>query len=393
MPKKGLLPGITPQKNLSRFFVIFSLVALLSALGLDYIAWQKGEKSYVFDVFDLFARRDISPSEKSPLQHTVREKLFQYGITPRSLDHYQDSHGFFHLLVDLPLKKYQQLESPLEQDLVDVKASVVKKEEQQTEDRNYYLWEIGAKEKQKVILLFSCVKEKARPEKALYPEEEKNKAAIIIDDMGYSLRAIRELISIKKPLTVAVLPFSPLAKETAYLARQNGLEVILHLPLESINSQDENNQTEGIIHSQMSQQEIIQTVEKNLAQVPHVVGVNNHMGSKITANQVFMRIILEHLQKKNLFFIDSRTTNHTVAYKTARALGVPSAYRKVFLDTENGEHYIQKKLIELFTQAKREGWALGICHPIPETLKVLRENLHLADDYDLQLVFASQIVK
>ena len=214
-----------------------------------------------------------------------------------------------------------------------------------------------------------------------------------MDDMGYSLSALYDLLNMNQPMTIAVLPHSTFARETAQLAHQNGLEVILHLPLESINNKEENNGTKGMIHSWMNQQEVLETVEKNLESVPHIKGANNHMGSKITASKPFMELILKFLKSRNLYFIDSRTTGQSVAYDIARSIKIPTAYRHVFLDGEVDEAYIREKMIELFRLASNKGKALGICHPSRETMKVLRENLHLVEEYGLELVFASQIVE
>lgn len=390
MQKRGPSGGIIAKNSLFLFFVIFSLLAFTSAIGLDYIAWRKGEASYVFGAF---TKKKKFISEKEALDQIVIEKISEHGISTDSIDQYQDSEGALHLLIDLPFNTYRELEFHLEKEFQKTKASVLKKEEQQSDDKNYYLWEVIGKRKEKLIILFSCLKEEPKKEKKPFREEGKNKVAIIIDDMGYSLRAIKEICSIKIPLTIAVLPFSPLAKEIAQIAFQNGLEVILHLPLESINNQGDNNWTKGIIHSKMSKEEVIKAVDKSLEQVPHVIGANNHMGSKITANEIFMKIILERLKESKLFFVDSRTTTQSVAYKTAQSLGLPSTYRDVFLDTETDEDFIRKKMIELFKLAQKKGQALGICHPTPETLKVLKENIHLVDKYNLEPVFASQIVK
>ncbi len=388
MQKRGPLTGNITQ-NPTLIVLFFVLLAFLSALGLDYIASRKGEKSYIFRARKI--DKEISRGE-GILHRIVRDNLSELGISPDSIDQYQDREGALHFLIDLAQEKYKELELRLEKEFQRAKAAVTKREEQKTEERDFYLWEVEGKKKEKLILLFSCLKEKPLKEEKPTPEEEKNKVAIIIDDMGYSLRAIKEVTAIGKPLTIAVLPFSPLAKETAQIAHQNGLEVILHLPLEAINNQEANNKTEGIIHSKMSMKEVIETVDKSLDQVPYASGVNNHMGSKITSNEILMRIILERLKERDLFFIDSRTTNHSVAYKTAQTLGIPSGYRKIFLDTENDEDFIRGKLIELFQRAQKEGWALGICHPTAETLKVLKENIHLVDKYNLNPVFASDIV-
>ena len=143
----------------------------------------------------------------------------------------------------------------------------------------------------------------------------------------------------------------------------------------------------------MSDEDIIHTVEKDLRQVPFIQGVNNHMGSRVTANSRLMQVILKLVRERNLFFIDSRTTGSSVAYNIAQSLGIPSAYRHVFLDGELDEDYIKGQLLELFKRAQRNGFALGICHPSAETLKVLKEHFHLVEDYNLEPVFASQVVK
>jgi polysaccharide deacetylase 2 family uncharacterized protein YibQ len=143
----------------------------------------------------------------------------------------------------------------------------------------------------------------------------------------------------------------------------------------------------------MSREEIERMVDSNLEQVPYIKGVNNHMGSKITANRALMDIILQRLMDRDLFFVDSRTSGRSVAYRVAQSLGIPSAFRNVFLDGSNQEEYIQKKLTELFRLAQKKGKAVGIGHPFKETLKVLKENLDLVNEFNLELVLVSQIVE
>lgn len=368
-------------------FIAFSVLVLISVIGLDYIGWKNGERTFLFSA--------LSGKEKASLSQEILEQIVlksfsSYSISSESIQHYRDKKGTMHLMVDFPLKKYRELEFHLEKEFKKTNVSILEKKEQQGEKKNHYLWQVEGERKQKMTILFSCQKEKLK-EKGLYQKKVKNRVAIIIDDMGYSLEAINDICSIKKPLTVSILPFSPLAQETAQIAHQNGLEVMLHLPLESVNSNGENH-IEGIILSRMSKEEIIETVEANLDQVPYISGVNNHMGSKITANEILMSIILERLKARNLFFVDSRTTTRTIAYKVAQKLRISSINRDVFLDGENNEDYIKKKMIELFRLAQKKGRAVGICHPTEVTLRVLRENIHLVENFNLEPVFASQIV-
>lgn len=377
-------------------YVFLVLLVFGSSLGLDYIRWKKGELSYLFSALARekkgVTKKKIIPEKKVDVEQIMMNILAKQDIPAELVDLFKDEKGILHLKVDLSQKKYNSIERKLEKSLRKQDFRVLEKEEQKTKDKNYYLWEVEGKNEDRLSFLFSCQKEIAAIAKKPPARSARNKVALIIDDMGYSLEAINTISSIGKPITVAIIPFSPLALETANISKENNLEVILHLPLESINGNDRNN-IQGMIHSGMSDADIIKTVEQNLSQVPYIQGVNNHMGSKVTANTRLMELILELLKERNLFFIDSRTTGSSVAYNVAQSLGIPSAYRNVFLDGELDEDYIKGQLLELFEQAQRDGFALGICHPTPETLKVLREHFHLVEDYNLEPVFASQVVQ
>jgi len=388
---KGRIPkGTDTQTLLLIQAFILILLALFSSIGLDYVNWKKGEKSYLFR--GIAEKREPLLSQENP-EMIVLNSLTTHRITSESIHQYRDQEGILHFMINLPMKKFNLLQTLLENEFQKAKASILKKEEQKGDEQNYYLWHVQGRRKQSLMILFACQKPLVAKKEEPIREPAKNKVVIIVDDMGYSLKAIRDICSINLPLTVSILPYTPLAKETARIAQQNSLEVMLHLPMESINSQDENNAIEGIIHSGMTEEEIKEAVAASLEQVPFITGVNNHMGSKITANEILMRIILSHLKEKNLFFVDSRTTGKSVAFSVAQKMGIPSTSRQVFLDTYNDEDYIKGKLFELFRLAQKNGKAVGICHPSEETLKVLKENFHLVTEYNLEPVFASQIVK
>jgi len=106
-----------------------------------------------------------------------------------------------------------------------------------------------------------------------------------------------------------------------------------------------------------------------------------------------MRIILQVLKEKNLYFIDSLTGSRSVAYNLAQEMGIPSSYRRVFIDATSSELSIKRRLVELFGWAQKKGEAIGICHPLEETLRVLKANSHLVEEYELEPVFVSQIVR
>jgi polysaccharide deacetylase 2 family uncharacterized protein YibQ len=366
------------------------MLALFSAVGLDYIHWTKGEKSHVFSI--LIGEREAKKPE-IPIIQLVLDQLFTYGIPNSSISRFKDKAGIDHLKVDLSLTEYKGIEPRLGQDLQNVKALIAKKEEQEDEKKIYFLWDVLRHETEKLAILFSCKKELSKIPKKPPEMEPKNRVALIMDDMGYSLDVIYDILSIQEPITVAIIPFSPLGEQTAQIAHQNGLEILLHLPLESLNNTEANNGIQGLISTDMSEQEIITVVERNLDQVPYISGVNNHMGSKVTPDETMMHTILQRLKQRNLFFVDSRTTGNSVAYDVAVRLNIPTAQRHVFLDGELDEGYIREKLIELFTLAQRRGEAVGICHPVPETLKVLKDYFRLAAAYDVKPVFISELVR
>ncbi len=368
--------------------LIFSLLVLFSVLGLDYISWKKEDRSYLFSA--LFGEKKAAYNQET-LEQIILKSLPLHAIPNESVQQFRDTKGALHLMIALSSETYEQVEPYLESEFSKINAPILGKEEKPGEHKNYYLWQVGGEKEKGLIILFSVQKDIAGESISLR-KKPTQQVAIIIDDMGYSLEAIQEICSFQKPLTVSILPFSPLAQETARIAHQNNLEVMLHLPLESINSNEEND-IEGLIHSQMSEEEIRRTMDSDLEQVPYIKGVNNHMGSKITPNEIFMTIILGAIKDRNLFFVDSRTSIKSMAYTVAQRMKIPSAYRHVFLDGELREDYIKGQLIELFRRAQRNEKAVGIGHPTDMTLRVLRENLHLADKYKIELVFVSQIVK
>ena len=214
-----------------------------------------------------------------------------------------------------------------------------------------------------------------------------------MDDMGTSLETLDELIALRRAVTVSVLPFSAYAAETARIAHANGLEVLLHVPLESVNNHEAMANTEGMILAMMTEPAIVASFEASFDRVPFATGTNNHMGSRFTADRDLMRAILRPIKERGLFFVDSRTTASTVALDEARKMGIPATQRDVFLDADADRGRIRGRLIELLQRARKKGRAVGICHPFPETLAVLKSSLFLLDSYNLEAVPVSKLVR
>jgi polysaccharide deacetylase 2 family uncharacterized protein YibQ len=212
------------------------------------------------------------------------------------------------------------------------------------------------------------------------------KIALIIDDIGYDNRIAMSFINLDLDLSLSVLPWAPHTIEIANEAKEKGSELLLHLPMEP-KSYPRLNPGPGALLIDMNEDEIRKIIDKNIKQVPGLIGVNHHMGSCFTERRDKMEIVLSELKKHNLFYVDSRTTRGTIAYKLAKEMGVPAAEKSVFLDNDLSLKSIKFQVERLMGIARYSGSAIGIGHPYEETLKVLEEYRHqLKSDFDIVCV-------
>lgn len=205
--------------------------------------------------------------------------------------------------------------------------------------------------------------------------------ALVIDDLGYDRTAARRALALAPPVAVAVLPHAPYAGRIARAARRAGTDVLLHLPMHGTSDYEET----GALHPGMSDRRVRRSVRRALEAVPGAIGVNNHQGSAFTADLGAMRTVMQVLAARQgppLVFVDSRTTVATQAETAARLAGIPVASRHVFLDHHRGQDAIAAAVRDWLARARREGCALAIGHPRPETLRVLERMLPRADDVD-----------
>jgi len=217
------------------------------------------------------------------------------------------------------------------------------------------------------------------------------RVAIIIDDMGMNLEIARQFAALPQALTFSVFPYAPHAREVAALLRSHGKQVMLHVPMEPHGYPDVD-PGPGALFVRMSDRQLLRQFQADLEQVPGIVGLNNHMGSRLTEDRRSMAAIMRYLQGKDFFFIDSRTSAATVAYEEAVRFGVPAGKRDVFLDNIKNEQYILKqveKLLEIALVAKH---AVGIGHPYPETVAALRRLSTLKNLARTEIVPVSEIV-
>ena len=225
-------------------------------------------------------------------------------------------------------------------------------------------------------------------------EEEINfspKVAFIIDDLGYETEVAKKMMELEFPVALSILPFLQYSEFIAEEGRKNNKEIMLHLPMEPNNSGA--NPGPGAIKSYMSEEEIRQAVRKCILDFPYAIGVNNHMGSKITEDREIMEIVLEEIKGYNLFFIDSITTKDSIAYEVAQEMEIKSAVRSVFLDNENDMEYIKGQMLEVREAALREGEVIAIGHSRINTFYVLKVMIPELIRAGIEIVPVSELVK
>jgi polysaccharide deacetylase 2 family uncharacterized protein YibQ len=184
----------------------------------------------------------------------------------------------------------------------------------------------------------------------------------------------KRFINLKGQLTCAVLPQSAYGRQIAILAKGAGHEVMLHQPMEP-NEYPMVDPGPGAILASMTPDERISRLNANIDAVPWVVGVNNHMGSKLTTLSDEMNQVFTALKSRGLFFVDSRTTAATVSQSSARLFKVPFAERDVFLDHVREEGEVRAQIENLMNIAEIHGKAVGIGHPHEVTYRILKEAL------------------
>jgi len=194
--------------------------------------------------------------------------------------------------------------------------------------------------------------------------------AIVIDDMGYQDKTGEELLDLDLDLTFAFLPHGPHTGQMVAEARQRGRDILLHFPMEAADQKWDPGP--GAVTLEMSRAQIRKTFAENLRLVPLAQGINNHMGSRFTQNQEAMRDFLELVRDRRLFFLDSMTSQSSVGYSLAREMGIKTTRRNVFLDNVRERGPIVAQIEKLLTVADKQGWAVGIGHPYPQTLDALR---------------------
>ena len=211
---------------------------------------------------------------------------------------------------------------------------------------------------------------------------ESLRVAIIIDDIGYR-QSDSNALNLPGNITYSILPHTPFGQKLALKANAQNHDVLLHIPMEAENGK---RLGPGALTSEMSEQKIHESLAKSFAEIPFAIGINNHMGSKLTQLYQSMTWTMTYLKKHQLLFLDSKTSPNSLAEQAALDIGVPVRNRHVFLDNQLNDKYIEQQFNQLMRQAKKNKIAIGIAHPHPTTIRSLNRLIPQLKQHHITLV-------
>jgi len=216
-------------------------------------------------------------------------------------------------------------------------------------------------------------------------------ASIIIDDVGNNLEYGQQVINLPATLTIAILPETSYAKNLARLAHKNNKEVMLHLPMQSVAHRQS---SPGTLNLHMTKSAFTKQLLQNLNSVPYIRGVNNHMGSLLTRHPGHMSWLMDELsQRRDLYFVDSKTTKKSIAEQIAGEYKIPNLSRDFFLDPDNNKNTLRTQFDRFIQRVKQRGYALAIAHPYPETIKFLKAHLGELQQHGIKLIPVSKLIR
>jgi hypothetical protein len=234
-------------------------------------------------------------------------------------------------------------------------------------------------------------KPKIIPHKVLLPA--KAKVAIILDDAGGQVPNYESIHAIKQKLTISVLPHLRSSYKIARSFRDSGFEIMLHLPMEPDNSSYVR-QDSGMVTCNQSEGNIKKTVTDDIGWVKIAVGLNNHLGSKATKDERIMKAVFSALEPGKFYYIDSKTSSQSLAYRIAKSMKFRAAENNVFLDGDADERAIEGRFRELIALARQKGSAVGIGHATRRaTIQALKKLMPEYEKSGIKFVFASELVK
>ena len=214
--------------------------------------------------------------------------------------------------------------------------------------------------------------------------------AIVLDDMGPNRKGTERALALPAAITFSFLPYAPHVADLVRTARSQGHEILVHVPMEPMGAANPGPHALG---TNETPDDIRTILEWNLSQFDGYVGINNHMGSRFTADAGDMALVMKVLKARGLMFLDSRTTAETEGAHAAEAAGVPSLSRNVFLDHDEEGAEVTAELGKLEKLAREHGYAVAIGHPHAETLDILEKWIPEAKARGISIVPLTAILR
>lgn len=212
---------------------------------------------------------------------------------------------------------------------------------------------------------------------------------IIIDDLGNNYDLSNAMVELDAPLTLAFLPHTPHAKKLAKKAYLNNKEIILHAPMENSLAAPLG---PGALTKDLSEDTFKKVLLKSIASIPHIQGINNHMGSALTQNSLAMKWVMETLKQEQLYFVDSLTSPKSVAYQQAKNYQLPALRRHIFLDNNKDPKALLLQWNKALNIAEKSGRAILIGHPYPESHAFLAKQIPKLAEQKIELIPASKLL-
>jgi polysaccharide deacetylase 2 family uncharacterized protein YibQ len=374
------------EKKIDPKFLLLILAGLLGfivTLGFFRILSHSDLKISPPLFEEIYSKTSDLNTEIRKIDNAIYDSLYQEEVSEKNIIFaaVNPKHGkgydwdFTKLLIKLPKNaSVFELEKTVNNELSQLRPSVSFRVERIS--KNEVIWHILAQGfySHEIRLVHEVFRDTVSKDK-LKKYKGLPKIAIIIDDLGYDRHIATSFIQYDLPLSLSVLPKAPYTDYIVNEANKRGRELILHLPMEP-KDYPQLNPGPGALLLGMNDGAARKTINDHLNRISGIRGVNNHMGSSYTEIPEKMAVVLTEIKKRNLFYIDSITTNKTVAFKLAKKMGIPAASRNIFLDNDLSPDAIMLQVKRLLSLARHSGAAIGIGHPHRETLDVLMRLLH-----------------
>ncbi len=407
---KGTKKKSKKKNSALALFVWFTVIAIVSIVVLEYLDYQKGEKSFIFTRLFPLENRD----QKISLFNEKLVAILKNNTIP--FDYFQDEKKVYHFKMDIEQAHYEKLVTKIKAVATNLKGELVLAEIQGMAYKSIMLFHVKLGQKLSHVLLISRINLLKPPHEVIQPVPEQEipkpvkkipapvtkepeyvsrtpRIAIIIDDVGaYDIGPL-ELKRLQIPITLSILPDSNFAADAVYWAQEYQLETLIHLPLQPNNSNGQHVNRKQEIRIDSSDDEIRALIRHAKQVVPQASGCNSHQGSLITASPGIMLRVLKIIKQEGLFFIDSRTIATTVAFKLAKQLGIPTTHKDVFIDHIQTYESSMAQIRILVDLARQNGKAVAIGHPFGTTLRAIRDSVGYIRAKGVEIVLAKELLE